>query len=239
VKLFADGADLAGMKAMYANPAIKGFTTNPTLMRKAGISDYKAFALEVLKAIPDRPVSFEVFADELDEMEVQGREIATWGRNVNVKIPVTNTKRAFCGPVIRKLSADGIQVNVTAVFTPEQVKAIAENLAAATPAIVSVFAGRIADTGRDPIPAMKECRRILAQRPKAELLWASPREVLNVVHAEEAGCHIITATNDILAKLGLFGKDLADYSLETVQMFHRDATAAGYGIAVRNKVAAS
>jgi transaldolase len=218
------------MKAMYANPAIKGFTTNPTLMRKAGVADYKAFALEVLKAIPDRPVSFEVFADELDAMEAQGREIATWGANVNVKIPVTNTRRVFCGPVIKRLSADGIQVNVTAVFTPEQVKAVADNLAPGTPAIVSVFAGRIADTGRDPIPVMKECRRILAARPKAELLWASPREVLNVVHAEEAGCHIITATNDILAKLGLFGKDLADYSLETVQMFHRDAVQAGYGI---------
>jgi transaldolase len=230
VKLFADGADLAGMKAMYANPAIKGFTTNPTLMRKAGVADYKAFALEVLKAIPDRPVSFAVFADELEAMEAQGREIATWGANVNVKIPVTNTRRVFCGPVIKRLSADGIQVNVTAVFTPEQVKAVADNLAPGTPAIVSVFAGRIADTGRDPIPVMKECRRILAARPKAELLWASPREVLNVVHAEEAGCHIITATNDILAKLGLFGKDLADYSLETVQMFHRDAVQAGYGI---------
>lgn len=231
VKLFADGADIAGMKAMYANPAIKGFTTNPTLMRKAGIADYKAFALDVLKMIPDRPVSFEVFADDLAAMEAQGREIATWGSNVNVKIPVTNTRREFCGPIIKRLSADGIQVNVTAVFTPDQVKAIADNLAPGTPAIVSVFAGRIADTGLDPIPVMRECRNILASRPKAELLWASPREVLNVVHAEEAGCHIITATNDILAKLGLFGKDLADYSLETVQMFHRDATAAGYDIA--------
>jgi transaldolase len=232
IKLFADGADLAGMKTMYANPAIKGFTTNPTLMRKAGIADYKAFALEVLKAIPDRPVSFEVFADELGEMAVQAREIATWGRNVNVKIPVTNSKRVFCGPVIRELSAAGIQVNVTAVFTPEQVKAIAECLSRDTPAIVSVFAGRIADTGRDPIPVMKECNRMLAGRPKAELLWASPREVLNVVHAEESGCHIITATHDILAKLGLFGKDLADYSLETVHMFYKDATAAGYSIAL-------
>lgn len=235
VKLFADGADLAGMKAMYANPAIKGFTTNPTLMRKAGITDYKSFALDVLRAIPDRPVSFEVFADELDAMEAQAREIATWGSNVNVKIPVTNTKRVFCGPIIKSLSASGIQVNVTAVFTPEQVEAIADNLAPNTPAIVSVFAGRIADTGRDPIPTMVECRKILAARPKAELLWASPREVLNVVHAEEAGCHIITATNDILAKLGLFGKDLAQYSLETVQMFHKDATAASYKIALAGK----
>lgn len=232
IKLFADGADLAGMKAMYANPAIKGFTTNPTLMRKAGIADYRAFALDVLKAIPDRPVSFEVFADELPEMLAQGREIATWGKNVNVKIPVTNSKRVFTGPIIRELSAAGVQVNVTAVFTPEQVKAIAEALSRDTPAIVSVFAGRIADTGRDPIPVMKECGRMMAGRPKAELLWASPREVLNVVHAEEAGCHIITATNDILAKLGLFGKDLGDYSLETVQMFYKDATAAGYKIAV-------
>lgn len=230
IKLFADGADLAGMKAMYGNPMIKGFTTNPTLMRKAGISDYKAFAREVLRAIPDRPVSFEVFADELDEMEAQAREIATWGPNVNVKIPVTNTKGAFCGPVIRRLAASGIQVNVTAVFTPDQVREIAECLAAETPAIVSVFAGRIADTGRDPIPLMKAARAALAARPRAELLWASPREVLNVVHAQEAGCHIITATNDILAKLGLFDKDLAAYSLETVQMFYRDATAAGYRI---------
>jgi transaldolase len=230
IKLFADGADLAGMKAMYANPLIKGFTTNPTLMRKAGVADYKAFAREVLRAIPDRPVSFEVFADELDEMEAQGREIATWGTNVNVKIPVTNTKRVFCGPVIRRLSAAGVQVNVTAVFTLEQVRAIAECLSPSTPAIVSVFAGRIADTGADPIPHMREARAMLAARPKAELLWASPREVLNVVHAAEAGCHIITATNDILAKLGLFGKDLGDYSLETVQMFHKDASAAGYRI---------
>ncbi len=231
IKLFADGADLDGMKAMYANPVIKGFTTNPTLMRKAGIADYKAFALEVLRAIPDRPVSFEVFADDLEAMETQAREIATWGANVNVKIPVTNTKGVFCGPVIRRLSAAGIPVNVTAVFTLDQVIAIADCLAPQTPAIVSVFAGRIADTGRDPVPHMKECRRLLSGRPRAELLWASPREVLNIVHAQEAGCHIITATNDLLAKLASFGKDLGTFSLETVQMFHRDAAAAGYTIA--------
>jgi transaldolase len=230
IKLFADGADLAGMKQMYANPLIKGFTTNPTLMRKAGVSDYKAFAQDVLRAIPDRPVSFEVFADELDEMEAQGREIASWGRNVNVKIPVSNTKRVFCGPVIRRLSAAGVTVNVTAVFTLDQVQKIAECLAPSSAAIVSVFAGRIADTGLDPIPLMRQARAILASRPKAELLWASPREVLNVVHAEEAGCHIITATNDILAKLNLFGKDLSDYSLETVNMFYRDAAASKFGI---------
>jgi transaldolase len=238
IKLFADGADLAGMKAMYANPLIKGFTTNPTLMRKAGITDYKSFAREVLLAIPDRPVSFEVFADELDDMEAQGREIATWGANVNVKIPVTNAKGTFCGPVIRRLSAAGVQVNVTAVFTPGQVRDIAECLSPSTPAIVSVFAGRIADTGRDPVPMMREARAILATRPRAQLLWASPREVLNVVHAEKAGCHIITATNDILAKIGLFGKDLSAYSLDTVQMFHRDASAAGYRISFENPVRA-
>jgi transaldolase len=231
IKLFADGAELAGMKAMYANPLIKGFTTNPTLMRKAGVADYKAFARDVLRAVPDRPVSFEVFADELGEMEAQAREIATWGANVNVKIPVTNTKRVFCGPIVGRLSSAGVQVNVTAVFTLEQVRAIAECLSPSTPAIVSVFAGRIADTGTDPIPHMRQARAILAGRSKAELLWASPREVLNVVHAEQAGCHIITATNDILAKLSLFGKDLGDYSLETVQMFFKDASAAGYRVA--------
>lgn len=231
IAIFADGADLSGMKAMYANPAIAGFTTNPTLMRKAGISDYKAFAQDVLRAIPDRPVSFEVFADEPVSMEAQAREIATWGTNVNVKIPVSNTKGVYCGPLIRRLSADGIQLNVTAVFSPEQVEQIVEDLALQTPAIVSVFAGRIADTGRDPIPYMKKYREMLTVRPLAKLLWASPREVLNVVHAEEAGCHIFTATNDLLVKLGLFGKDLGDYSLETVQMFHRDAAAAGYSIA--------
>lgn len=241
VKLFADGASLAGMKAMYANPDIKGFTTNPTLMRKAGVANYKGFALEVLRAIPDRPVSFEVFADEPEAMEAQAREIATWGKNVNVKIPVTNTKGIFCGPLIKRLAADGIQVNVTAVFTLDQVRAIADNLSPKTPAIVSVFAGRIADTGRDPIPIMAKAREILAARPAAELLWASPREVLNVVHAEQAGCHIITATNDILSKLGLFGKELADYSLETVQMFHRDAVEASYSISADTikKLAAS
>lgn len=230
IEIFADGADLTAMKEMYANPAIRGFTTNPTLMRKAGIKDYKNFAQNVLSAIPDRPVSFEVFADDLPTMEKQGREIASWGGNVNVKIPVTNTEGAYCGPVIRALSAAGVQVNVTAVFTPDQVERIAADLSSGTPAIVSVFAGRIADTGRDPIPYMKKYRRTLAALPLTKLLWASPREVLNVIHAEESGCHIITATNDLLAKLGLFGKDLGAYSLETVQMFHRDAAAAGYSI---------
>ncbi len=236
IKLFADGANLSEMTAMYRDPRIVGFTTNPTLMRKAGISDYAAFARDVLHAIPDRPVSFEVFADELDEMEAQARIIAAWGVNVNVKIPITNTKGVFAGPIIRSLSRDGIILNVTAIMTVDQVRQVADALAAETPAIVSVFAGRVADTGVDPIPHMIACRRELAQRPKAELLWASPRELLNLFHADEAGCDIITATPDILAKLALVGKDLAEYSLDTVRMFHRDATQSGFQIAVPNGV---
>ena len=233
VKLFADGADLAGMKEMAANPLIKGFTTNPTLMRKAGIADYRAFALEVLAAITDRPVSFEVFADDFGEMETQALEIASWGRNVNVKIPVTNTRGEFCGPLVERLSRAGVQVNVTAVLTLEQVARVAERLAVETPAIVSVFAGRIADTGLDPVPLMAEAVRVLKSRPRAELIWASPRELLNIFQADAVGCHIITATNDILKKLSLVGKDLDRYSLETVEMFYKDAKAAGYTIRSR------
>lgn len=230
IKLFADGADLAEMTKLYSNPRIVGFTTNPTLMRKAGISDYVAFAREVLRIIPDRPVSFEVFADELDEMERQARVIATWGSNVNVKIPVTNTRGQFTGPVISALSRAGIVLNVTAIMSIDQVREVAAALHAGTLAIISVFAGRIADTGVDPIPHMIACRRELAERPKVELLWASPRELLNVFHAQEAGCDIITATPDILAKLAFVGKDLGEYSLETVQMFHRDAMQSGFHI---------
>ena len=230
VKIFADGADLDGMKKIAENPWIRGFTTNPTLMRKAGVSDYKAFAQDVLKVIPERPVSFEVFADEFEEMEEQALEIASWGDNVNVKIPVTNTQRKFSGDLIHRLSAAGVQQNITAVMTVEQVAAIAECLAEETPAIVSVFAGRIADTGVDPVPIMREALRTLRTKPKAELLWASPREVLNIVQASDVGCHIITATNDILNKLSLFGKDHTEYSLETVKMFHKDASAAGFTI---------
>jgi transaldolase len=236
IKLFADGANLSEMTAMYRDPRIVGFTTNPTLMRKAGISDYAAFARDVLHAIPDRPVSFEVFADELDEMEAQARIIAAWGVNVNVKIPVTNTKGVFAGPIIRSLSREGIILNVTAIMTVDQVRLVADALAAETPAIISVFAGRVADTGVDPIPHMIACRRELALRPKAELLWASPRELLNLFHADEAGCDIITATPDILAKLALIGKDLAEYSLDTVRMFHRDAAQSGFQIAVPNGI---
>ncbi|MDI1270399.1 MAG: transaldolase [Polaromonas sp.] len=233
VKLFADGADLAGIKEMYANPMIKGFTTNPTLMRKAGIQDYKAFAHQVLEAIPDRPISFEVFADDFDEMERQALEIASWGKNVSVKIPVTNTRKEFAGPLIERLSKAGVALNVTALTTLDQVRNVTARLASDVPAIISVFAGRIADTGRDPVPLMADAVRIMRDKPKSELIWASPRELLNIFQADSVGCHIITATNDILKKLSLVGKDLDQYSLETVQMFYKDAQAAGYKIAVK------
>ncbi len=230
VKLFADGADLSGMKEMYGNPAIKGFTTNPTLMRKAGVQDYPRFARSVLDAIPDRPISFEVFADDFDEMEAQALEIGSWGPNVNVKIPVTNTKGEFAGPLIGRLSRAGVSLNVTAVMTTAQVRRVTDALAGETPAIISVFAGRIADTGRDPLPIMIESLEIMRARPKAELIWASPRELLNIFQADAIGCHIITVTNDLLKKLDGVGKDLEKFSLETVEMFHNDARAAGYTI---------
>ena len=233
VKLFADGADLDGIREMAANPLIAGFTTNPTLMRKAGVNDYRRFALDVLAIVPDKPVSFEVFADDFSEMEQQAFEIASWGKNVNVKIPVTNTRGEFAGPLVGRLSDAGVQVNVTAIMTLDQVARITDRLAPGTPGIVSVFAGRIADTGRDPVPLMAEAVRILRSKPKAELIWASPRELLNIFQANAVGCQIITATNDILKKLALVGKDLDDYSLETVEMFYRDAKAAGFGIATR------
>ena len=239
VKIFADGADLDAILALYKNPLIKGFTTNPTLMRKAGIEDYEGFARKLVEAVPDRPISFEVFADDFDEMIAQGRVIASWGENVNVKIPVTTTKGAFTGSVVRALAQAGVIVNVTAIMTEQQVERVAECLAPQVPAIVSVFAGRVADTGRDPIPVMQASLRALASRPKAELLWASPRELLNVFQADEIGCHIITVSHDVLAKLSLVGKDLGEYSLETVKMFHRDATAAGFRIAVPPRKAAS
>ena len=230
IKIFADGADLASMRALAANPRVKGFTTNPTLMRKANVTDYVAFAHQVLAAIPDRPVSFEVFADEFPEMEAQALEIASWGKNVYVKIPITNTRRASAVPLVQQLSKQGVQLNVTAVFTLAQVEAITGALDAATPAVISVFAGRIADTGVDPVPLMAEAKRISRAKPKAELLWASPRELLNIFHAESVGCDIITVTPDVLAKLELVGKNLDDYSLETVKMFYKDASAAGYSI---------
>jgi len=239
VKIFADGADIDGILALYKNPLIKGFTTNPTLMRKAGIDDYEDFARKLVKAIPDRPLSFEVFADDFDGMIAQGRVIASWGDNVNVKIPVTTTKGAFTGPVIGALAKAGVVVNVTAIMTEQQVARVAECLAPNVSAIVSVFAGRVADTGRDPVPVMGACLVALKQRPQAQLLWASPRELLNIFQADEIGCHIITVSHDVLAKLSLVGKDLDEYSLETVRMFHEDATAAGFAIATPARRAAS
>jgi transaldolase len=228
VKLFSDGADKNSMLEMYKNPLISGFTTNPTLMRKSGISDYQTFALDILGTINDRSISFEVFADELGEMEVQANLIANWASNVMVKIPVTNTRGEFTGPLIKRLSDAGIPLNITAILTLQQVHDVADCLSKETPSIVSVFAGRIADTGIDPLPLMRQALEILKRLPKTELLWASPRELLNVIQANEIGCHIITATNDILNKLPLLGKDLSEYSLETVRMFYNDACSAGY-----------
>ncbi len=233
IKIFADGADLAGIKEMYANPLIKGFTTNPTLMRKAGVDDYKAFSVEVLKTVPDRPVSLEVLSEDFDEMERQGLEIASWAPNVNVKIPVTNTKGEFAGPLIERLTKEGVVVNVTALLTLEQVRKVTACLADSSPASVSVFAGRLADTGRDPVPIMAEAVEILKAKPNAELIWGSPRELLNIFQADEIGCHIITVTNDILKKLILVGRDLTEYSLDTVKMFYSDAGKAGYSIPLR------
>ena len=238
IKIFADGADLRGMKEAAEQPLVKGFTTNPTLMRQAGITDYKQFALEVLKLIPDRPVSFEVFADDFPTMEAQGREIASWGSNVYVKVPVTNTKGEFAGPLMTRLAGARIKLNVTAIMTNEQVKRVGAALAKDVPAIVSVFAGRIADTGRDPVPLMREAVSLLKDRPQAELLWASPRELLNIFQADQIGCHIITVTGDVIRKLALVGKDLDRYSLETVAMFHKDALSAAFTIPVGSEWAA-
>jgi transaldolase len=216
------------MLELYANPVIRGFTTNPTLMHKAGITDYQAFARDILSVIRDRPISFEVFADEFDEMERQARIIATWGSNVYVKIPVTDTRRESACPLIKQLSHAGIKVNVTAILTLDQVSHVVEALAGGAPSNVSVFAGRIADTGVDPVPAMQEAVRMLQPHPQIELIWASPRELLNVFQADAIGCHIITATPDVLKKLSLVGKDLADYSLDTVKMFADDAAKSGF-----------
>lgn len=228
VKIFADGADLSGMLALYGNPLIKGFTTNPTLMRKAGVADYAEFAGAVLRAIPDRPISFEVFADEFDEMEDQAMEIAGWGGQVNVKIPVTNTCGESSAPLVRRLAAAGIRLNVTAMMTLEQVRSISACLAGGAPSFVSVFAGRVADTGRDPVPLMAEAVRILRDTPNVELIWASPRELLNIFQADAIGCHAITVTHDVLKKLSLVGRDLDEYSLDTVRMFFDDARKAGF-----------
>jgi transaldolase len=230
VKIFADGADLDGLLRLAADPRIKGFTTNPTLMRKAGIADYTAFAKSVLQQLTDRPISFEVFTDDVDEMRAQAVEIASWGSNVYVKIPVTNTRRESTTALVRELSQDGVQLNVTALMTLAQVEAMTEALAGGAPSNISVFAGRIADTGVDPLPIMIKSLEIMRAAPSAELIWASPREVLNIIQAADIGCHIITVTYDLLGKLGSLGKDLDVFSLETVEMFHRDAAAAGYTI---------
>lgn len=237
-KIFADGADLKSIVALSKDPMVKGFTTNPSLMRKDGVTDYENFARTLLAEVPHHPISFEVFADDFNEMEAQAREIASWGSNVYVKIPVTNTKRQSAAKLIAKLSSEGIPLNVTAILTLDQVKEVGNALHANTKAVVSVFAGRIADTGRDPMPLMRESAKILQSKPKAELLWASSRELLNIFHANETGCHIITVTYDMLKKLNLVGKDLADYSLETVEMFYRDAKSAGFTINIRNKTTA-
>jgi transaldolase len=230
VKLFADGADKDGMLEMHRNPRIKGFTTNPTLMRKAGVVDYRGFALDILKTIHDRPISFEVFSDDFDQMRRQARTIAGWGENVYVKIPVTNTRQESSTQVISDLARSGVKLNVTAILTLEQVREVAAALSGGPPAIISVFAGRIADTGRDPVSFMAAALEVVRASPNAELLWASPREVLNVIQADAVGCHIITATNDILRKLDLIGKPLDEFSLETVKMFHEDAVKAGYSL---------
>ncbi|MBC5809800.1 MAG: transaldolase [Candidatus Eremiobacteraeota bacterium] len=228
VKIFADGADKDAIVALARNPLVKGFTTNPTLMRKAGITDYEGFARDLVAAIPDYPISFEVFADEAPEMLSQARKIATWGGNVYVKIPVTNTKRETTSPVVRELTREGVKLNVTALMTADQVREVCAALSGGAAACVSVFAGRVADTGRDPLPIMRESLDVIACHPGVELIWASPRELLNIFQADEIGTHIITVTHDVLGKLGLVGKDLDDYSLDTVKMFADDASKAGF-----------
>lgn len=230
IKLYADGADLNGMIDVYNEGIVSGFTTNPTLMRKAGVKNYEEFAKSALKAIPDLPISFEVFSDELEGMEKEARKISKWGKNVYIKIPVTNTRGESTALLVKKLSHDGLQLNITAILTLEQVKQISQVLSHSTSSIVSVFAGRIADTGIDPVPLMKEAVSILKPNSKAELLWASSRELLNLVQAESCGCHIITITNDILKKVPMLGKNLGELSLDTVKMFYNDAHAAGYEI---------
>ena len=230
VKIFADGADKQGMLDMYGKSYIKGLTTNPTLMNKVGIKDYEAFAKDILSVVTDKSISFEVFSDDLDEMERQALKIATWGDNVYVKIPVTNTKGIPTYSLIKKLSDKGVKVNVTAIMTLIQVRDVVLSLNREVPSYVSVFAGRIADTGVDPVPLMAAAVEITKISPAAEVIWASPRELLNIFHADAVGCQIITVTNDILKKLALVGYDLDEYSLDTVKMFYNDATQAGFSL---------
>ncbi len=230
VKIFADGADVEGILKYYKNPIISGFTTNPTLMKKAGIMNYREFALEILEYIKDKPISFEVFSDDFNEMEYQALQISSWAENVYVKIPVTNTKGESSYNLIEKLSVAGVRLNVTAMMTYEQVEHILPALAKGPASFVSLFAGRIADTGIDPVPIIKQVLILLKDNMKTELIWASPREVFNIIQANEIGCHIITATSDILNKLNLIGRDLTEYSLDTVKMFYNDALNAGYNL---------
>jgi transaldolase len=228
VKIFADGADKAGMLEMYSKPFVKGLTTNPTLMKKAGITDYRAFCKDILTSIKDKPLSFEVFSDDFSEMERQALEIASWGENVYVKIPVTNTKQETCYALIKKLANQKVKLNVTALMTLDQVSNVVASLDPNVPSYVSVFAGRVADTGYDPVPMMAKAVGILNAAPASELIWASPRELLNIFQADDIGCHVITVTNEILKKLSLVGYDLDQYSLDTVKMFYKDAVDAGF-----------
>ena len=228
IKIFADGADRDSIARLYANPLIKGFTTNPTLMRKAGVEDYETFAREILEIVSDRPMSFEVFSDDFEEMERQALQISSWGENVYVKVPVTNTKGEPSREVVRRLVDRGVSVNVTALMTPTQVSDVAGWVSSGPSCYISVFAGRVADTGRDPVPLMTEALDHLASHTNIELIWASPRELLNIVQADAIGCHIITVTHDLLAKLPSLGKDLDEFSLDTVRMFHGDGRVAGY-----------
>ncbi len=228
VRVFADGADLDGILALASDPRIAGFTTNPTLMWKAGLTDYRDFALRLLERITTHPISFEVFADDADEMRRQAKLISAWGPNVYVKIPVTTTNGESMAPLVRELSEEGVQVNVTALFTTAQVELITAAVKDGAPSYISVFAGRVADAGVDPLPIMAKAVDIMVDAPRSELIWASPREILNVVQAEQVGCHIITMTHDLLGKLDSLGRDLDQFSLETVQMFRRDAVAAGF-----------
>ena len=231
VKIFADGADKKGMLELNANPLIQGLTTNPTLMRKAGITEFEAFARDILQGITVKPLSFEVFSDDFPEMKRQGLKINSWAKNVYVKIPITNTRDESSLPLIRELANEGVKLNITAILTLEQVKGVAEALNPKVPSFVSVFAGRIADTGVDPIPHMCECKKILADMPRAELLWASVREVLNIFQANDCGCEIVTVPHDILNKaLKLAGTDLKELSLDTVKMFANDAKGAGFSL---------
>ena len=230
IQIFADGADKAGMLEMYAKPYIKGLTTNPTLMKKAGLTDYRAFCKDILTTIKSKPISFEVFSDDFAEMERQAMEIASWGANVYVKIPVTNTKQETCYALVKKLAAQKVKLNVTAIMTLTQVRDVVASLDPQVPSYVSVFAGRIADTGFDPVPLMAAAVEQLKVAPAAELIWASPRELLNIFQADAIGCQVITVTNDILKKLSLVGYDLDQYSLDTVKMFYSDAVAAGFNL---------